>query len=427
MSAAIAVAALAVAAVLAFTPRIRDSRAWKATVTPLASIMGSGFLVSAPLVAGEAGVYAPFAMAALLITAFSIGAMIRFNIRYAEPIFEGGEEEGEHRLHRGHQELSETHWLPDGEHLTKPLEQLSHVVLAGAYTVSVTYYLQLLSAFVLDRFGVHDVVWQRVTTTSVLVIITAVGAAWGLKALENMETYAVSLNLGMIAALIVGLIIHDGILAASGELALPHLAPDADTEHAARVVMGLLIVVQGFETSRFLGSEHPAEERVRTMRLAQIIASAIYLVFVSLMLPLFDGQQLEANVTAIVRLVAPVAAVLPTLIVIAAVGSQFSAAVADDAGCAGLTRTLFAKRLDSRWGYLLIGAATVTLTWMTDVLSIISLASRAFALFYAIQCTVTAVTAYSHKEIPHRRLYMVAGGALALLSLSITIFGIPAE
>lgn len=85
MNAAIVVVALVVAAVFAFTPRIRTSSAWKATVTPLSSIMGSGFLVSAPLVAAEAGVYAPFAMASLLVLAFAIGSMIRFNIRFAEP------------------------------------------------------------------------------------------------------------------------------------------------------------------------------------------------------------------------------------------------------------------------------------------------------------------------------------------------------
>ena len=39
MNAAIIVVALVVAAVLAFTPRIRTSSSWKATVTPLSSIM----------------------------------------------------------------------------------------------------------------------------------------------------------------------------------------------------------------------------------------------------------------------------------------------------------------------------------------------------------------------------------------------------
>jgi hypothetical protein len=47
--------ALGLAGFLSFSPRIVKSSDWKATVTPLASIMGSGFLVSAPLLAGVVG------------------------------------------------------------------------------------------------------------------------------------------------------------------------------------------------------------------------------------------------------------------------------------------------------------------------------------------------------------------------------------
>ncbi|MCB9730027.1 MAG: hypothetical protein H6744_10165 [Deltaproteobacteria bacterium] len=432
VSAAIIIGALLVAALLALTPRIRRSSAWKATVTPLSSIMGSGFLVSAPLVAAEAGLYAPLAMAGLLVVAFAIGGMIRFNIRYAEPEAEGGGEPSDagsdaHRAHRGHHQRSRGHWSGAQPRLTGTLEKASHVVLAVAYVVSVTYYLQLLSAFALDRFGVADLLWSRVLCTAVLGGITAVGAVWGLKALEGLETWAVSLNLGMIAALLVALAVHDGTLLASGDLALPELQPDPDLPHAARIVMGLLIVVQGFETSRFLGDEHSADERIRTMRTAQILASVIYLAFVTLTLPLFDASHLDADVTAIVRLVAPVAVALPTLIVVTAVGSQLSAAVADDAACAGLLRTFFRGRVRARWSYLGIGALTIGLTWLTDVLEIISLASRAFALFYALQCAVALLTARGREDAPHRRWVMGLAGALALLSLAIAVLGIPAE
>jgi len=166
MNTAIILTALVVAAVLAFTPRIRDSSAWKATVTPLSSIMGSGFLVAAPLIAAEAGVYAPLALAALLIVAFAIGGMIRFNIRFAEPepASGPGDDAGEHRAHRDHFQRTRANWTSLERWGAGSFEQLSHVVLAGAYIISVTYYLQLLSAFLLDRFGVHDLMWSRVTT-----------------------------------------------------------------------------------------------------------------------------------------------------------------------------------------------------------------------------------------------------------------------
>ncbi|MCB9601781.1 MAG: hypothetical protein H6720_15765 [Sandaracinus sp.] len=252
--------ALLVAAMLAWTPALRRSRAWKATVTPLSSIMGSGFLVSAPLVASVSGLWAPLAMGALLLVAYGLGAMIRFNIRFAEPLVEDARS-NEHHAHRGHREGSRGTWTFDERHVAVGLEKLSHVVLAGAYVISVSYYLQLLAAFVLDRVGVSDPLWAKLGTTAVLGLITLVGALFGLRALEKVETLAVSSNLGAIVALLVGLVVHVVTRASEGSLALPDLPLPEDHVHSARVMMGLLIVVQGFETSRFLGAEHPAEER----------------------------------------------------------------------------------------------------------------------------------------------------------------------
>lgn len=425
MSLTVVAVALLVAGVLAFTPQIRSSRAWKATVTPLSSIMGSGFLVSAPLVASVAGLWSPVFMAALLLVAYGIGAMIRFNIRYAESLVED-EPDGEHRSHQGHRGGSHGSWLPTERKAARLIERASHVVLTGAYVVSVSYYLQLLAAFVLDQLGVQSELYSRLGTTGVLLAITAVGAVWGLRALEQVETYAVSLNLGTIAALLVGLLLHDGGQAVTGTLALPDLGSHHDPWHAARVMMGLLIVVQGFETSRFLGAEHPPEERARTMRTAQLLAAAIYLTFVTLMVPLLHSD-LEADVTAIVGLVTPVAAALPILIVVAAIGSQFSAAVADDAGCAGLVDGMRGDRVSARWSYLGIGGLAIALTWVTDVLSVISIASRSFALFYALQCAVTVVTARERADAAHRGWYQAGGVLFGLASLAVAVLGIPAE
>jgi hypothetical protein len=52
----------------------------------LASIMGSGFLVSAPLLGGIVGNLAVVCMAMLLVLAYAVGGAIRFNIRHFEPI-----------------------------------------------------------------------------------------------------------------------------------------------------------------------------------------------------------------------------------------------------------------------------------------------------------------------------------------------------
>src|SRR5690606_15600323 len=68
--------------------RLLESDRWRATVTPLASIIGSGFLVSVPLLSNAVGNVAIFAMAGLVVYAYFVGGAIRFNILHGEPLFD---------------------------------------------------------------------------------------------------------------------------------------------------------------------------------------------------------------------------------------------------------------------------------------------------------------------------------------------------
>ena len=392
--------ALAVAAYLAFSRRLARSESWTAMVTPLASIMGSGFLVSAPLLAHEVGNLAVLCMAVLLALAYALGGALRFNIRHFEPI--------EHTEKGAAQSLA----------------HISRLVLAAAYFISITYYLELLAAFGLNLAGVEDEQAARWITTALLLTIGGIGASRGLVMLERVERYAISLNLGVIAALLVALVVHNVSALSGGAWALPDLASTVDLR-GARVLLGLLIVVQGFETSRYLGSAHSAEVRIRTMRLAQLTATGIYLVFLGAVTILFqDG--LGADVTAIITMVAPVSAVLVGMLSIAAIGSQFSAAVADTSGAGGLLEDLSGGRLSHRSVYLVILAVCVALTWETDVNQIIAYASRAFALYYALQCLVAFAVAHQ-LEGPGRGRRLACFGALTLLCVAVFLFGLPAE
>ena len=87
---------------------------------------------------------------------------------------------------------------------------------------------------------------------------------------------------------------------------------------AIPVLLGLLIVVQGFETSRYLGEEFDAPTRIRTMRLAQIVAAAIYVAFFALMLPVLPDTLDVAGETAIIDAAAAVGAILPLMLTIGA-------------------------------------------------------------------------------------------------------------
>lgn len=397
----ILIVTVTVASYLAFSKRLGSSASWQATVTPLASIMGSGFLISAPLLAGTVGYLAFFCMATLLLLAYGVGHIIRFNIRHFEPI--------------------ENH----GHGAAQDIAFLARVVLAGAYFISVTYYLQLLAAFLLSLINKPDPTIANLITTTLLLTIGGIGMWRGLGKLEKLESYAVSLNLGMIAALLVALGIYNIKLLSGGAWQIPAI-PTTINLHDTRVLLGLLIVVQGFETSRYLGDEHGPELRISTMRAAQLISSVIYLVFIALMTVLFHSG-LNADVTAIINLTRPVAAVLPVLLAIAAIGSQFSAAVADNLGAGGLLEDVTHHKLPVRYAYLIILIITVTLTWETDVNSIIAYASRAFALFYFLQSLVAVLLVIQDHSVPQRSVKLIMFPVIALLCLLVFAFGLPAE
>ncbi|MEZ5715716.1 MAG: hypothetical protein R3D85_11425 [Paracoccaceae bacterium] len=112
------------------------SALWQATVTPLASIIGSGFLVSAPLLAREFGGFAAPAMLALIVLAWFIGGAIRYNIRVVEPALKQGQ-----------------------DRLLVSIEELSHLVLAFAYFISVAYYLSLLGISCCNRRAIRTLSW----------------------------------------------------------------------------------------------------------------------------------------------------------------------------------------------------------------------------------------------------------------------------
>jgi len=386
---------------LAFSRRLSGSKNWQATVTPLASIMGSGFLVSAPLLAGIVGNLAVICMAVLLVLAYCVGYAIRFNIRHFEPI-----------ENAGHGPAQTTAFL-------------SRLVLAGAYFISVSYYLQLLAAFLLSSIGIDNPALPNSVTSALLIVIGGVGIWRGLDELGRIEKYAVALNLGMIGALLCALAIYNVGLLTTGRWALPDISSTIDL-HDLRVLLGLLIVVQGFEASRYLGDAFPAEQRIVTMRRAQLLSAAIYLVFIGLATVLFN-KNLGADVTAIIAMTKPVAAVLPVLLAIAAIGSQFSAAVADTEGAGGLIEDITQRKVPTRYAYLLILLATLALTWETNVNLIIAYASRAFACFYMLQCCVAFLVAWNMQDRQHHSFRLITFASLGLICGLVFALGLPSE
>ena len=79
LSALILLTTAACAGLMAW-PKLANNRLWRATLTPLASVIGSGFLVLGPILDDRFGAYGLLAMAALCTIAALFGAAIRYNI-----------------------------------------------------------------------------------------------------------------------------------------------------------------------------------------------------------------------------------------------------------------------------------------------------------------------------------------------------------
>ncbi|MDK3017442.1 amino acid permease [Pseudodonghicola flavimaris] len=394
---AILLATIALLGVLMW-PRLSEAPLWRATVTPLASIIGSGFLVLGPILDDGYGLYAPIAMAALCLGAWVFGAAVRFNIAAIERA--GG------RRSRAEERV----------------ETLASWALAFAYVISVCYYLNLFGAFAVSLTPLKGPDHAREVTTAVFLVVLIAGWARGFGALERMEQVAVSLKLAIILGLLVGLAQYVAQHAVAGDLVLND--PGLSGWPAVTLAFGLIVTVQGFETARYLGETYDARTRIRAMRLAQALATLIYMVYICLLAFDFPAGEVALTETAIIDLMQLVAPILPVLLVAAALAAQFSAAVADTAGSGGLVAELTGGRISSRQSYVLLVAIGILLTWSADVFQIISYASRAFAAYYALQAVIAALAARGRPGTAWRGPAFVA---LALLGLAIVIFGTPVE
>ena len=404
-------AALLLAALFAIyflrRPKLQNSESWQATLTPLSSIIGSGFLIMSPLLASVVGGLSPVAVIGIVVLAYAIGSVIRFNILHVEPRIKDNS-------------LSKK---------TKEIEYLGDIALVLAYMVAVAFYLSLLSSFLLSYLGIDNIDAERWLTTIIIIVISGVGYKRGLSGLEKLEAASMTVQLSIVFALLLGLAAFSYLFYTSGE-SLQFDYPQRDISTQIRILAGALLVVQGFETSRFLGEKYSSQLRVATMKKAQIISGVLYVVSVALFLPVVQHLDLHhIQLAKIVETTGLAAIVLPFMLIGAALMSQFSAAVADTSGGGGLLCENSGKRISTRVGYLGVSVCAILLVWAVDLIEIITLASRAFAFYYFLQTLLALHFCYrdcepkSRMTLLKRLLFMV----VAIVLLYIIFFAIPAE
>jgi hypothetical protein len=382
--------------------RLRQSNQWRATVTPLASIIGSGFLIVAPLLHAVLGKWALAGMIFLSILAYAIGSIIRFNIRYAE-----------------------TYLMDHPESGIAKIETLSQWALGIAYAISVAFYTSLFTAFLFDRLSISDPILMRWATTVLLLSVMAVAWRRGARGLETIELVAVTLKLAIIFGVLIALGSYDVISRTSW---FQHDAiKSLSLWDSAAMLAGMLMVTQGFETTRFMGSHYTTIVRINAARYSQWIATVIYITFIGFTCPLFlEFPIVELNETTISQTLGQVVMVLPVMLLIAATASQLSAALADTIGGGGLLRELIPIRLPDNLFYMGVVALAIILIWSADVFEIINYASKGFGAYYLLQVLIT-LGLLKKKTLNRSNIKSFLGCGLLVLILVFVVFAsIPA-
>jgi hypothetical protein len=308
-----------------------------ATVTPLASIFGSGFLIIIPILERELGALAVAGMAGVCLLAWMVGIAIRHNVAVVEPLTDAGHLDA----------------------ITARIDRVSDLVIVVAYVISVALYLRILALFVMGYVSSGSGASERLLAVILVAVITAVGLVRGLAGLERLERVALGSVLVLVLAIGARFASKDAAQLVGHGLHLPPV-PNPGLVSVLLVLGGIVITVQGFETVRYL--QHiDRRARIAGCRLSQVISAIVYILIVALATPLMGLGTRSGADPGLLQLVQRVAPLLVLPLVLCAVFSQFSAATADTEASVGNLRVIGWKPLRGRRRYLLVGAAAAVI------------------------------------------------------------------
>ncbi|KTG29391.1 hypothetical protein [Haloferax profundi] len=402
ISIVVVVTLLGLSAVL-YSSRVQNSEQYQATVVPLANIMDIGFVAMTPIIVFIIGLESPIVMFGLCALGFAMGWVMRYNIRAFEPV--SGEKGTLHNVAR-----------------------VGQASLLVASLVNVAYYLQLMGGVIVLLIAVPlginlDPGVSRGSGLAVLSLVALglIGFARGLDQLNNLGNKTTAFNLAAVTAIIVGFLAYNVDVALAGNWALPDYNPPVTSE-GLRQILGLFAIVQGFEASRYIGDQYSPDLRIKTMRLAQIIATIAFVLFPLSALLLFAvNSPGTADPIAVVLIAGVASPLLPWLILFLAVGSQASAAVNAISSRSAVMIELTEGGVEQRYTYPILAIGAIAVVLVTDVLSAVAVASRVFAAFFAVQCLIALVMASRENQM----VRFVGTGLVGLAMLIIAIFGLP--
>ncbi len=376
---------------------VSRSKVLRATVTPLASILGSGLLIIVPVLEATLGKAAVLGAVGVTALAWLVGTAIRHNVATVEPLV-------------GHGQLDAG---------TARLDRVSNSIIVVAYVISIALYLRIMAQYVIGSVTPepHPLVERLIAVLAVSVIV-AVGIARGFAGLDRLDKVSLIAVLVLTTVLGGALVVRDSTeLVAGRGMSLPPV-PSHGNLTTLLVLGGIVITVQGFETVRFLGDSFDGPTRVWASRVAQLVAASIYIGFVAAATPNMGLGTPAGGDRTLLDITDRAAPILALPLALSAVLSQFSAAIADTAAAEGNLRGL-SGRMKGAWPYGISGVAAAALAATVPTYAIVAIASRAFAAYYACQAVIALRTS-------HGALRKAGYGALAALMAGISLLALPA-
>ncbi|MCP3993086.1 MAG: hypothetical protein GY724_28750 [Actinomycetia bacterium] len=349
-----------------YRPAVQNSTRYQALVVPLANIMDVGFLVLSPVIVVLVGFDAPYFMLAICLMAIATGFVISYNIRNYEPLI-GSDD-------RIHGVATWARWA-----------------LFAASIVNIGYYAQLLIALVLLPFEAYTEDRTTVIAVIVLALLAVIGYSYGLSSLSRLGDRTTAFNISAIVAVVAAFIVFNIQEVLGGRWDVPDYNPPNEPGDLGKL-LGFFAIVQGFEASRYIGARFSSELRISTMRMAQIISSAVFVTLLASVLILFVQVRPEPDATAIFVVSSEASAVLPFIILLAAVGSQLSAIVNATVSRSDLLLEATVG-LERKYTFPILLIPAMAVVAFTNVTAAVSLASRVFAAFFLLQAVIASVLA----------------------------------
>lgn len=374
-----------------YRPKVQQSERYQAMVVPLANIMDVGFIVMSPAIVLLAGFAAPLVMLGICLLAIATGFAIAYNIRHYEPL-EGTDD---------------------------PVNRVGYVsrwALTFASVINIAYYTLLLITLLLWPLELYSVTNLAIGGTVLLVVLIIVGMAGGMDWLNNLGNKTTAFNLSAVVAVVTAFIVYNIQEWLGGRWDLGETEVMISGEDFRKII-GLFAIVQGFEAARYIGARFGKELRITTMRLAQVISSVVFVVFVASVLILYVQVQTDFSGESIFIVADEVGDFMPWLILLAAIGSQTSAIIN-----ATMSRSdmLVDHKMPRRWTFVVLLGPAIAVFLLVDITEAVALASRVFAAYFVLQAVIAWILARRAQNWA-----AVAGfTAIALAMGTITIFGI---